>query len=417
MFFSSRGDRAERENRALRSELARVQGAQDLERRAEVGEQQRQRDFDRMVPRGVQIGAAWAWRLLLLAALAGGIGWLIATLSAVTIPLAIGIMLTAGLSPIAKLLNKTGMPRVLAALITLVGGLLVVSGVLTYIGITIAGQSAELGERVTQGWGQLTQWLDQGPLHINADQLNSYYSQAFEYLRQQQSRIATYAATAGGAVGNFLTGLVLALLAMFFMLYDGRRIWNFLLKLVPAAARQKTDGAGQVGWTSLVAYVRTTVIVAAVDAVGPLIAAIVMGVPMAPALGALLFLSAFVPIVGLLVSGFVVVLVTLVTVGWVQALIMLGVIILVNQLEGNVLQPLLMGKAVALHPMAVMFGITLGISVAGIIGALLVVPIMAFGKTFIEYCASGRTPEGVDDPLAGADQKGQAPAGDEPARA
>lgn len=400
--------RAERENRALRTQLARVQGEQDLERRTEVDEAQRQREFDRQVPRGLQIAAAWSWRLLLLAALAGGLGWLLATLSPVTIPLAIGVMLTAGLAPIAGLLRRLGMPRPLAAVLTLIGGLLLVSGVLTYIGITIAGQSAELSNRVTEGWGQLTGWLNSGPLHIGSDQLNSYYEQAIEYLKQQQSKIATYAATAGGAVGNFLAGLVLAVLAMFYMLYDGQRIWKFLLKLVPKAARGKVDGAGQVGWTSLVSYVRATVIVAAVDAIGPLIAALVMGVPMAPALGALLFLSAFIPIVGLLVSGFIVVLVTLVTVGWVQALIMLGVIILVNQLEGNVLQPLLMGKAVALHPMAVMFGITLGIAVGGIIGALLIVPVMAFGKTFIEYCASGRTPIGVADPMA------ETPAGDQP---
>ncbi|NNG18333.1 AI-2E family transporter [Naumannella sp. ID2617S] len=407
MIFDSR---AQEENRLLRTQLARLQGAEEVAKREALSERERQREFDRVVPRGLQVAAGWAWRLLLLAALAYGIGWVISTLSSVTIPLAIGIMLTAGLAPIAAILRKWGVPRTVAAVVTLIGGLLVVGGVLAYIGVTVASQSAELTQRVTEGWRQLLGWLSQGPLHLGSDQLNNYYEQALGYVKQQQSKIATYAATAGGAIGNFLAGLVLAVLAMFYMLYDGHRIWAFLLKLVPKAARDKVDGGGQVGWTSLVAYVRATVIVAAVDAVGPLIAALVMGVPMAPALGALLFLSAFVPIVGILVAGFIVTLVTLVTVGFVQAMIMLGVIILVNQIEGNVLQPVLMGKAVALHPMAVMFGITLGIAVGGIIGALLVVPIMAFGKTFIEYCASGRTPIGVDDPKAAHTEPDSAPA-------
>lgn len=386
-----------------RAELARSRRREERLHEVRDAEEARAEDFDRVVPRGLQIAAAWSWRVLLIAALIAGLGWLIARLSGVTIPLAIGIMLTAGLSPVAQRLRKWGVPRPFATILTLVGGLLLVSGMLTLIISQIANQSAELGRSATEGFQQLMAWLNSGPLQISQEQVDGWIRQATDYLRDQQATIAGYAATGAGAVGNFLTGLVLALFAMFFMLYDGPSIWRWLLKLVPAPARDRIDGGGRTGWNSLVEYVRATVIVAAVDAIGPLVAAIIMGVPMAPALGALLFLSAFVPIVGILVAGAVVTLITLVTVGPVQALIMLGVIVAVNQVEANVLQPLLLGKAVSLHPLAIVFGITIGISVGGIIGALLVVPIMAFGKTFIGYVARGRTEE--------SDEAGVAPAG------
>lgn len=391
-----------RELEGIRTELARSREAEDQIRRDVDANAERAERFDRAVPPGVQIAAAWAWRVLLIAALIGGIGWLAARLSSVTIPLAIGIMLAAGLVPIASRLMKWGVPRPVAAILTLVGGLLVVSGMLTLIISQIASQSDELGQRAMEGFQQLMAWLNTGPLPISQEQINGWLDQLTEYVRHQQAAIARYATAGAGAVGNFLAGLVLAIFAMFFMLYDGPMIWKWLLRLVPSAARERVDGGGKSGWNSLVEYVRATVIVAAVDAIFPLVAAIIMGVPMAPALGALLFLSAFVPIVGILVSGAIVTLITLVTVGPVQALIMLGVIVAVNQIEGNVLQPMLLGKAVSLHPLAVIFGITIGISVGGIVGALLVVPLMAFLKSFIGYAVQGRTKE--------SDEAGVAPA-------
>ena len=387
----------------IRQELARSREADEDIRIDLQAQRNRTAEFDRAVPRGLQIFAAWSWRVLLIAALLWGIRWLAARQSAVTIPLAIGIMLAAGLVPIAARLMRWGVPRPLAAVLTLVGGLLVVSGMLTLIISQIAGQSDELGQRAMEGFHQLMGWLNSGPLQISQEQIDGWMDQLTTYLREQQATIARWATTGAGAIGNFLAGLVLAIFAMFFMLYDGPMIWKWLLRLVPSAARERVDGGGRSGWNSLVEYVRATVIVAAVDAIFPLIAAIIMGVPMAPALGALLFLSAFVPIVGILVSGAVVTLITLVTVGPVQALIMLGVIVAVNQIEGNVLQPMLLGKAVSLHPLAVIFGITIGISVAGIVGALLVVPLMAFAKSFIGYVAEGRTKE--------SDAAGVAPAG------
>jgi predicted PurR-regulated permease PerM len=187
------------------------------------------------------------------------------------------------------------------------------------------------------------------------------------------------------------------LFALFYFLYDGRGIFGFVLKFFPIRAREQVDAAARRGWGSLSSFVRATILVAFVDAIGVLIAALIIGVPLAPALAALVFLGAFVPIVGALVAGFIAVLVALVALGWVQALIMLGAIILVQQVEGHVLQPFLLGRAVKLHPLAVILGIAIGIVVGGIVGALIAVPVLAFGKAFVQQLAGVKDP-----PLASA---------------
>ncbi|MDN5805104.1 MAG: AI-2E family transporter, partial [Microlunatus sp.] len=188
----------------------------------------------------------------------------------------------------------------------------------------------------------------------------------------------------GTSVGHFLAGIAICLFSLFYFLYDGRGIFSFLLNLMPRAAQARADAAALRGWHSLSSYVRATVLVALADAIGVLIVALVLRVPLAPALAALVFLGAFVPLVGAFVSGFVAVLVALVAVGWVQALIMLAGIILVMQMEGHILQPFLLGRAVHLHPLAVLLAIAAGIIIAGIVGALFAVPILAFVKTVVQ---------------------------------
>jgi predicted PurR-regulated permease PerM len=165
-----------------------------------------------------------------------------------------------------------------------------------------------------------------------------------------------------------------------------------LLNFIPRASRDRVDQAAVRGWRSLSSYVRATILVALFDSIGVLIVALILGVPVAPALAALVFIGAFVPIVGALVSGFVAVLVALVALGWVQALIMLGGVILVMQIEGHVLQPFLLGRAVKLHPLAVLIAIAIGIIVGGIVGALMAVPLLAFTKSFVLYLAGAAEP-------------------------
>jgi putative heme transporter len=362
-------------------------------------------DLNASVPRGLQVAAAWSWRVILVVILLWGIVWMARYLSEVLIPVAVAILLTALMLPVADALKKGrwGLPRAAATAVTVIGAVAAIVGVLIVIGGQIAGQGPELSANVVNGFnrlsdwlnnGPLTRWLRDGPLHLSPAWLDSstWVSRITEFLRTSGSTIATYAAELGAQVGHFLAGLALALFALFYFIYDGRGIFTFLLKFFPRGSRDRVDQAALKGWRSLSSYVRATILVALFDSIGVLIVALILGVPVAPALAALVFLGAFVPIVGALVSGFVAVLVALVALGWVQALIMLGGVILVMQVEGHVLQPFLLGRAVKLHPLAVLLSIAIGIIVGGIIGALLAVPLLAFVKSFALSLAGGAEP-------------------------
>ncbi len=340
-------------------------------------------EIDRLVPLGLQVAAGWCWRVIAIVIVAVGLVWMITHLTEVAIPLAVAILLTALLTPIARRLRKWGLPKGLATPITVIGGLAVVAGVLTLIGSQIAGQSNELGDQVVKGFDQVVAYLETGPLKIDTSQVSGYVDRLQKFVIDSRSTIATYAAEIGTQVGHFVAGFAITIFALFYFLADGRGIWSFLLKFFPRGARQRVDNATLKGWVSLTSYVRATVIVAAVDGLGVLAAAFFIGVPLFPALGALVFIGAFVPIVGALVSGMVAVLVALVFLGWFKALIMLICVVGVMQLEGHILQPFLLGRAVKLHPLAVLLAIAIGVVVGGIVGALLAVPLLAFTKTFV----------------------------------
>ena len=341
---------------------------------------------DRAVPNALKVAAAWAWRIFLVAGLVYFIGWILGFLSEVIIPVAVAILLAAALKPVANKLHGWGLARGLAAAATLLTGIALIALALTLIINSIAGQADVLSGQVVVGFSQLIDWLRNSPFGISDDWFNidEWGNRIQQFLIDSQSTITRYAGDIGTSVGHFLAGIAICLFTLFYFLYDGRGIFSFLIGLMPKAAQARADAAAIRGWQSLSGYVRATVIVALVDAIGVLIVALALRLPLAPALAALVFLGAFIPLVGAFVSGFVAVLVALVAVGWVQALIMLAGIILVMQVEGHILQPLLLGRAVHLHPLAVLLAIAIGIIVAGIVGALVAVPILAFVKTFIQ---------------------------------
>jgi putative heme transporter len=351
-------------------------------------------EFDQAVPRGLQIAASWSWRVLLVVALIAGIGWLARYLSEVMVPVAVAILLAALLYPVANRLRSWGLPSGAATAITVLGGLALIAGSLYLIGAQIAGQASTLATNVVEGFYQLLDFLRNGPLPVPDSWLSSsdWVDRIQSFLRDSQSTIAAYATEIGARVGHFLAGFAIALFTLFYFLYDGRGIFTFLLKFFPRTARARVDEAAQKGWRSLSSYMRATILVAAVDGIGVLIVALILGVPVAPALAALVFIGAFIPLVGAFVSGFVAVVVALVALGWVQALIMLAGIIVVMQIEGHVLQPFLLGRAVKLHPLAVLLAIAIGIIVGGIVGALMAVPLLAFTKSFIQYLDGASEP-------------------------
>jgi predicted PurR-regulated permease PerM len=351
-------------------------------------------EFDRAVPRGLQVAAAWSWRVLLVVAVIGGLGGLAGYLSAVFVPVAVAILLAALLFPVASRLRTWGLHRAVATAVTVLGGMALIAGALTLIVTQIVGQASTLSTNVVAGFYQLLDFLRNGPLPVPDSWLSSgeWVDRIQGFLRDSQSTIAAYATEIGAQVGHFLAGFAIALFTLFYFLYDGRYIFTFLLKFFPRTARARVDEAALKGWRSLSSYMRATILVAAVDGIGVLIVALILGVPVAPALAALVFIGAFIPLVGAFVSGFVAVVVALVALGWVQALIMLAGIIVVIQIEGHVLQPFLLGRAVKLHPLAVLLAIAVGIIVGGIVGALMAVPLLAFTKSFIQYLNGASEP-------------------------
>lgn len=341
------------------------------------------------VPRGLRIAAAWAWRVLLLVAAGWLLLWLVGKLSLVVIPLAIALLLSALLSPAVSALVRARVPRSAATAIVLVGGLAAVVGTLTLVVNQFVDGAPELIAKATAGFDQIQAALQRGmgPFRFSEEQLREFSDTITGWFTDGQGTWAAGALSTASRVGHFLTGLFLVLFTTFFFLRDGRRIAQFLFGLLPRQVRSPVSSAADASWSTLVSYVRATVLVAFIDAVGIGLALVILDIPFPFALAALVFLSSFIPIVGATVSGAVAVLVALVDKGLVVALILLAAVIAVQQLEGHILQPLIMGRAVAIHPLAVIVAIAVGSVLAGIVGALVSVPIVAVLNTGIRHLA------------------------------
>jgi predicted PurR-regulated permease PerM len=259
----------------------------------------------------------------------------------------------------------------------MVGGLALLGGVLTFVVITFVRGVPALAAELSTSVDTIAGWLSTGPLHLSAQQLSGVQAKVLAALSANQSAITAGALTTAATLGETVTEALLVLFVLLFFLHGGAGIWQFLLGVVPDNVRTRVDVAGRRGVAALVSYVRATAVVAVVDGVVIGIGLVVLGVPLAVPLAALVFLGAFVPIIGALLAGGAAVLIALVANGPVTALIVLGIIVAIMQLEGHVLQPLLLGRAVKLHPLAVVLVIAAGLVVAGIAGALFAVPLLA----------------------------------------
>ncbi|WP_324274660.1 AI-2E family transporter [Blastococcus brunescens] len=328
------------------------------------------------VPNGLRIAAAWSWRLIVVL---GGIYALLyaaASIAVVVVPVIVALLLAALLQPGAASLVRRGWPPSLAALVMLLVGLAVVSGIITLVVERFIADYDNLAGQVSEGIGQVQDFVVR-TFPITQGQLEDAVATLQETLLDNQETLATGALTTATTVGEVFTGLVLALFTLFFFLKDGRTIWLWLVGLFPTGSRAYVDEAARRSWRTLISYVRATAAVAMVDAVGIGIGLAVLGVPLVVPLAALVFLGAFIPIIGGFLAGTIAVLVALVSNGPITALITLAVVVGVMQLEGHVLQPLLLGRAVRVHPLAVVLAIGAGLLIAGIFGALIAVPIVA----------------------------------------
>ncbi|CCG05451.1 AI-2E family transporter [Blastococcus saxobsidens] len=328
------------------------------------------------VPTALRTAAAWSWRLLVVLAGLYALLYAMAYVAVVIVPVIVALLLAALLQPGAAALVRHGWPRSLAAFTMLLVGLGVVAGIITLVVNRVIAGFGDLADQVSEGLEQVERFVVRS-FPITANQLEDAVSQAQEFLVSNEQELATGAISTATTVGEVFTGIVLALFTLFFFLKDGRTIWLWLVGLFPGDSRAYIDEAARRSWRTLISYVRATAVVALVDAVGIGIGLAVLGVPLVIPLSALVFLGAFIPIIGSFLAGTVAVLVALVAVGPIKALIALAVVVLVMQLEGHVLQPLLLGRAVHVHPLAVVLAIAAGLLIAGIFGALIAVPVIA----------------------------------------
>ncbi|WP_249288871.1 AI-2E family transporter [Mobiluncus curtisii] len=338
----------------------------------------------------IRVAASWAWRFLAIVAALGLILYGITKVSIVFIPLAIALLLTLLLEPMHLRLQKWHIPKTLSAIISLLVGVGLVVAMIWIATSQLAHGAPALLVKAGGGFDKALAWLSDGPLKLDQEQIEKYIheltAQITAFATKYSSSIASSALSVTSSVASVVTTILISLFCLFFFLKDGRQIWIWLIRMLPVPAREPVHEAAIRGWTTLNGYIRAQAVVALVDSVFISIGAAVLGAgSMTIPLALLIFIGAFIPIVGAVTTGAIAVLILLLDKGFMAAVIMLIVILAVQQIESNVLHPMLMSSAVNLHPLAVLLGVTAGTFLAGIIGALLVVPVIAFFNTVVLY--------------------------------
>ena len=351
----------------------------DLLRQRTVSGQLDVRDeVQKSLPPGLRLATAYAWRLLVIAAALGVVIWLVMLFKILVIPLMVAILLTALLWPAFSAMLRARWPRWLAIVVALIGTVAIVGGLLWLAIWQITQQWDGVQTRTVAAWAQFQQFLLDGPLHLTAAQIQSMLDQAVTFLSEQGELLKSGAIAVGTTFGHVATGAVLTVFILLCLLADGGGIWGWILRLFPKASRPAVDAAARNGWATVINYARTQMLVAFIDAVGIGLGAFLLGVPLAVPVAVLVFLGSFIPIVGAVITGTLAVFLALVYNGPWIALWMLIVVLAVQQIEGHLLQPILMGSAVKVHPLAVVLVVAGGAMIAGIPGALFAVPLAAF---------------------------------------
>ena len=338
------------------------------------------------LPKSIQAAASWSWRLVVIALAVAVSVYLINYLKVIIIPVVIAVMLTCILQPMMRFFqNYLHFPRVLAATVSLLSTMLGALTLTILAGREIVIGVSELANKASAGFDTLLQVLANSPLKLDTEHLSEIWDQALKAAQDNSETLINGALSFTTTLTQLLAGIVITLFCTLFFLIDGRRIWDWLVGLLPMRVRERSHQAGRRGLVTIAAYAKTQILVAGIDAVGIYLGAVFLKLPLALPLGFLVFIGSFIPFFGAVITGAIAVLVALVVKGWVAALIMLAVVLAVQQIEGNVLQPWLMGHAVSLHPVAVLLVVTTGTYVAGIIGALFAVPLAAVLNTIILY--------------------------------
>jgi len=342
------------------------------------------------VPSALVRATDWSWRILVIGGAVALLLFVVVQLDFIVVPLVVAVLLSALASPLNDLLLKLRFPRWLATVTTLITFISVVTALVwLVINEVIRGWEKVLG-RTQVVYDELSVFLLNSPLGISEEQLSAWFIQITGELELNSGWILSGALSFSSSIGAWLVGFGIALFALVFFIHEGEKIWRFVANLFPAEAKGAVFGAGIAGWGTLLNFVRIQVFVAFIDAIGIGLGAFFLGLPLVVPIAVAVFLGGFVPFIGATVTGAFAVLVALVFEGPVVALIMLIIVIAVQQLESQIIQPLVMGKAVKVHPLAVVIGVAIGGFFAGIAGILFAVPIVALGNVVIRYLAAGQ---------------------------
>lgn len=341
---------------------------------------------EQFVPLGMRVAAAWSWRVVVLLAAAAAVLWLIVQVRIIVIPVLIAVLLTALLAPVVHFFERQQLPRWMGVVSALLLLFAAVGGLLALIVTQLRKGLGDVVERTTAAWAELLHWVEQ-TFGLQATQIDNLITQTIHTIEKHQSEIWSGALGVATTASQVVTGSLLTLFSLIFLLIDGRRIWLWVLGFLPRSVHAPLDAAGRAGWVSVGQYVRVQVFVAFVDAVGIGIGAALLGVPLPIPIAILVFLGSFIPFLGAITTGALAVFIALAYNGPVNALIMLGVVILVNQIEGHVLQPLVMGSAVRVHPLGVVLAVSTGALLAGVPGALFAVPLAASANSIVNVLA------------------------------
>ena len=350
---------------------------------------------DDKVTFGMKVAAAWSWRILVVLTVIAVVGFLIVQLRYVAVPFFIGILLAALLVPFSNWLQRKGWPKGLAVALNEVAVIAVVGGLITLIVFQVRAGWPSLRDQTLARWDDFKAWVAEPPFEISENDIQGYVDGVIARFSDNWASLIDPALEIGSLGGHILAGLVLTLFTTLFLLIDGRRIWLWVVKLFPNNARAAVVGGGEAAWITLSTFVKVQIMVAAIDAIGIGLGAWLLGVftgrefPLVIPIAIAVFLASFVPVVGAIVSGAMAVFVALVFLGPLEALVMLGIVILVQQVEGHVLQPLLVGSVVKIHPLAIVLAVAAGGFAAGIPGALFAVPLVAVLNGTISYMARG----------------------------
>ncbi|WP_168770980.1 AI-2E family transporter [Glaciibacter flavus] len=353
---------------------------------------------DRRLPVGVVAASEWSWRLLTIIALGGVAVYLIITFHEIVVPLLVALLVAALLAPLVGRLHRAGWPRWISILIVLLVFAAVIAGLVYLVVWQVHDGLPQLQKESGAAYDRARDALRGPPFNITDTQLNEYLANIGAVVQKDSSQLLGGVLKVGSTTGHLFAGALIAIFATIFILIDGRGIWGWVVRIFPRNGQSGITRAGAAGWRTLTSFVRVQILVALVNGIGIGLVAFFLGLPLAIPIAVIVLLASFIPVIGAIVSGIIAVLIALIFAGPLQAVLMLGGVLLVHLLEAHVMQPLLVGGAVKVHPLAVVLGVAAGTGIAGIPGALFAVPLIAVANAMVAAMLRRPPTDGLVEP-------------------